>query len=178
MKKNLLYALLITAAFLISCGDDEPDVNPIVGSWVLDDFVISDTPAGFVLATDANQSNLFGESEYLFTINADGTYFRELERTNGDIEDDGTWELDGNDLDLDVDNENIANALVTSFTVEGDITDRSMTLVTRDTWFAWPQAIWDDPLALDTLDQSEVGAFFNEYGTFVEYTFTMDFDRQ
>lgn len=177
MKKNLLYALLITATFLIACGDDEPDVNPIVGSWELDDVVISDPPAGFVIATNANQSSVYGESEYLLVFNADGTYIREIERTEGDFEDEGTWEIDGTDLDLDQDDTNV-QGLPTTFTIDGEISDRSMTLVTTDTWFAWPQSIIDDEQALDTLEDNELNAFFNEYGAFVDMTFTMDFDRQ
>ena len=177
MKKNLLYALLITAAFLVSCGDDEPTVNPIVGSWVLDDVEISDPPAGFVIATNSQQSSVYGESEYLFIFEADGTYIRELERDNGDFEDEGTWEIDGEDLDLDQDDTNV-QGLPTSFRIDGEISDRSMTLITTDTWFAWPQSIIDDEQALDTLEDSEVNAFFEEYGALVEMTFTLDFDRQ
>ena len=175
MKKNLLYALLITSAFLIACGDDEPAINPIVGEWVLDDFVVSDPPVGFRIATNPNQTSLYGESEYLFVINADGTYLREIERTAGDFEDDGTWELDGTDLDLDQDDTNI-QGLSTAFMVDGDITDRSMTLVTTDTWFAWPDAITTE--ILDTVAQENLNDFFLEYGAFVDFTFTMDFDRQ
>lgn len=177
MKKNLLYTLLVTAAFLISCGDDEPDVNPIVGNWVLDDVVISDPPAGFGIATSPNQSDVYGETEYLIVFNADGTYFREIDRSAGDFEDEGTWELDGDDLDLDQDDTNI-QGLPTSFTVDGEISDRSMTLVTRDTWFAWPQELLDDDMAFDTLEGDEINILFENYGQFVEFTFTMDFDRQ
>lgn len=177
MKKNLLYALLITAAFLVSCGDDEPTVNPIVGSWELDDVVISDPPAGFQIATNPQQSSVYGESEYLLIFNADGTYIREIERTTGDFEDEGTWEIDDDDLDLDQDDTNV-QGLPTSFTIDGEISDRSMTLVYQDIWFAWPQSIIDDEQALDTLEDSEVNAFFDLYGAEVEMTFTIDFDRQ
>lgn len=181
MKKNLLVLITITSLVIItSCGDDEPTVNPLVGKWVLDDVTASDLPSGYAFATNPEASSTsWFEDEYVIEFFADGTYERELSNTtSGDLEDTGEWELDGDDIDLDQD-EFDTEDVVTSFTISGEITDRSMTLVGTDGWFVWPPAIVDNPdNPLDTVTtQESLNALFFEYGEVVDVTVTMEFDR-
>lgn len=176
MKNYLLVALLSGLVLFVSCGEDEPPIDPLVGEWELDEIEFSNPPSGHRLATNpVTESTIWGESSYIITFNADGTYERELDRSQGDVEDEGTWEKDGEDLDLDQDETN-ADDLVTSFTID-EIDDKKMTLIGRDAWFAWPPEIVNDPLALDTLENDEINDFFVEYGVIVDFTVTMEFDR-
>ncbi|MEM9389904.1 MAG: DUF5004 domain-containing protein [Bacteroidota bacterium] len=182
MKRNLLvFGMILSVGLITSCGDDDSDgpvVSPIVGEWELDDVSISNVPSGYLLATQATLNNYYGESEYKIVFFEDFTYEREIEFATQSWEDEGEWELDEQDLDLDQDDTNV-QGLPTSFTIEGEITDRSMTLVTEDLWLAWPPEIVDDPnTPLDTLEQSELANFFAEYGALVNMTLTIDFDRQ
>lgn len=180
MKKNLLYALLITAAFLVSCGDDEPEISPLVGAWELDDIEASDLPTGYAWAIDPRgNATAWFEDEYVIEFFADGTYERELSNTTaGDLEDNGEWELDGDELDLDVEDSD-TQEIITSFTVDGEITDRSMTLIGQDGWFVWPPSIVDNPdNPLDTAStQESLQQLFFEYGEVIQVTVTMEFDR-
>lgn len=182
MKKNLLITTLIASLlFIASCGgDDEPTISPIVGKWILDDIEATDLPAGYAFAINPEGSSTsWFEDEYVIEFFEDGTYERELSNTSaGDLEDTGEWELDGDDLDLDID-EFDTQDVVTSFTVDGEITDRSMTLIGTDGWFAWPASIVDNPdNPLDTAAASgTLNELFAEYGEIVDVTVTMEFDR-
>lgn len=181
MKKYLLLSALALPLLMTSCKEDEEKINPIVGLWVLDDIEASDLPSGYAFATNPSTSfTIWGENEYEIEFFSDGFYERELKGTfAGDLEDDGEWELIGDELDLDQDNADTED-VVTKFTVEGEITERSMTLIGTDSWFAWPPEVLNDPnKPLDTLETNEeLNAFFAEYGAIVEVTVTMEFDRE
>ncbi|MEM9337845.1 MAG: hypothetical protein AAGA66_03900 [Bacteroidota bacterium] len=182
--KKILSLLAILPFVFFSCGDDdEPEINPIVGEWVLDKITISDPPEGHIFASTPTPTNtILLESSYELEFLANMTYERTINGTRsfGRIDEDGAWELDGQSLDLDVDNTTVQD-LPTRFTVDGDITDQ-MTLITQDLWFAWPPEIVNDPNnPLDTVDFSnsdEANAFFGEYGAIVNFTFTMEFEKQ
>lgn len=177
---NKIVYLFFCILCLYSCNDDEPTVNPIVGKWVLDDIEATDLPTGYIFATNPQASSTsWFEDEYVIEFFADGTYERELSNTSaGDLEDTGEWELQGTDLDLDMD-EFDTEDVVTRFTVEGEITDRSMTLIGEDGWFVWPPSIVDNPdNPLDTASASNtLNELFAEYGEIVDVTVTMEFDR-
>ncbi|MEP1096260.1 MAG: hypothetical protein ABJG78_14185 [Cyclobacteriaceae bacterium] len=174
--KKILYVSLSLSLFLTSCSsDDDPSVSPIVGLWVLDRITVSDPPAGYQFAINTTPTSIYGETSYEIEFFADNTYER-IVRTANRFEDDGTWTLNGDELDLDQENANIEGLPVT-FDVDGDIDERGMTLITKDGWLAWPPLIVNDPVALDTADtQEKLQALFAEYGELVTSTFTLDFE--
>ncbi|MBV6644356.1 MAG: hypothetical protein KI790_02845 [Cyclobacteriaceae bacterium] len=180
MKKLLLLSFCFaTLCAITSCSDDdEPTVNPLVGEWILDKITVSDPPAGHQLATTPNPTSLYGESSYELEFFEDMTFERTLRSSADRIDEDGEWELDEADLDLDIDNSNAAFTIPTRFTVEGEITDRDLVLVTTDSWLAWPPSIVEDEFALDTADtQEKLNELFNEYGVVVDFTFTLEFEK-
>lgn len=182
--KKVLYLLLGSSMFFISCSKDDEVVIPIVGLWTLDKITISEPPSGYQFASSTTPSaTALQESNYEIEFLADMTYERTLDGTIfGRVDDQGTWELDGEDLDLDQEDATNYDDLPVRFEVDGDISDRSMTLITTDAWFAWPPSIINDPNnPLDTIDFSnsaEANAFFSEYGEIVDATFTLEFDKE
>ena len=190
MKKNLLYALLITAAFLVSCGDDEPNVNPIVGTWELFNASRTVTESGFDYLNFNDQAALFGESNYSFEFQADGTYERRLQSVlliDGsivNIDDSGTWELDGDDLDLDVDGTRIGG-LSYQYTVE-ELEGNDMRLAFFETSSAFPQSKvleWFDDGTLDkngefTVTDEEYDSLRTNFEQDINYTYSIKFDKQ
>lgn len=182
--KKVLCTLLVASMFAISCSKDDEVIIPVVGVWTLDKITISDPPSGYQLAASSTpNATILGETDYEIEFLADFTYERTLSETIfGRVDDEGTWELDGEDLDLDVEDVTNYEDLPVRFEVDGDISDRSMTLVTQDVWFAWPPSIINDPNnPLDTIDfndPDEGNAFFSEYGEIVEMTFTLEFEKE
>lgn len=182
--KKILYISLASSLFLMSCSsDDEPAISPLVGSWVLDKITISEPPAGYRFASSTTPTaTILGESSYELEFFEDMTYERTIRETIfGRVDDDGEWQLTDDELDLIQDNTNVQDLPVT-FDLDGDIGERSMTLITKDLWFAWPPSIINDPnTPLDTLanaTQEELNAFFNEHGELVTATFELEFDRE
>lgn len=154
MKNHLPLFALIALLFLPSCKDDEEKINPIVGTWELD-FVELPSESGFVLLTFSNTASLYGEILHEITFFADGTYERDLRFSNGKLEDNGTWELDGEDLDLDID-EADDDDVVTSFKVSGDLEDGEMFLETEISWPAVTSQFAQDLSAvIDTFTTDE-----------------------
>ncbi len=189
MKKNLLYLFFLPLAFIVACGsDDEPDVNLLIGEWELDDITISSPPSGYgtqgINLTPSATIN--GESSYQIEFKDDFTYERLLRdaravNSNGepiiiDFEDDGEWEEDGTDLDLDQDNFTVSG-IPTRFTVV-EKAENSLTLETQDFWFAWSPALVSAGGA-DTITTSQGFDSLADAGWLevVEMTFTMEFDR-
>ncbi|MEM6737561.1 MAG: hypothetical protein AAGC64_07365 [Bacteroidota bacterium] len=110
MKKLLLFN--ITLFFLLcgtSCGDDdeEPTLTHEIGEWSLDSYALQNFPAGFEsnegLLLRVDQISLGGLSveSYKLVLNNDGTYTRSIDVTGPDVNDNGTWELDDDDLELE-----------------------------------------------------------------------------
>ncbi len=178
--KRILYICLTLTLFLTACSsDDGPGISPIVGAWTLDKISISDAPAGHQFAVSTTPTaTVFAESSYEIEFFEDNTYERTLRETIfGRVDDSGTWELNDTELDLDQEETN-AQDLPVSFDVDGDISERGMTLITEDLWFAWPPEIVNDPVAFDTLDgtQEQINALFNEHGVLVLSTFELEFE--
>ena len=130
MKKLLqLFILSIwSVGFLSSCGsDDGPTINPIVGEWELNEVTFSEAPSAFSRFNGGTDNNVYGETKYTITFNSDQTYLRELRINGGTFEDDGEWELDGDDLTLDQDDSDL-NGLILDYTVEEDITIKDLVI--------------------------------------------------
>lgn len=180
--KRIFYLLLASSVFMISCGDDEPTINPIVGEWVLDQITISNPPDGYAFAVSTTPTNLYGESSYEIEFFADGTYERTINTPNR-FEDEGTWELSNDELELDQDETNV-QGLPLDFEVDGTISEeRGMTLITNDDqWFVWPPAILAEfepgVTALDTADtQEKLNALFADYGELQTVTMELEFEK-
>ncbi len=194
MKKNLLYALLITAAFLVSCGDDEPDVSPIVGTWEL--FNVSGTIAesDFGYLEFADQASLFGESVYQFEFDADGTYERIIEDvqftngSTGNLDDNGTWEIDNEELELDADGAEVSGLSYDYNIAELDGDDLRLEYEQRDEAFSatklneWIEAgilvNTAEGLAFTGITQEQLDSLRNNFLETITYTFSLKFDKQ
>jgi hypothetical protein len=105
--KKIFYTLLTLILFQTACGDSEsePDAHEI-GDWGLDSFILSNLPLGFsyqegrvIAVPELSFGGVFFEA-YEITFANNGTYSRRIEVTGPNINDDGTWEYDGDDLTL------------------------------------------------------------------------------
>ncbi|MEM6642926.1 MAG: lipocalin family protein [Bacteroidota bacterium] len=111
MKKNLLFSTVAFCAllFIVSCGDDgdEPAAAHEVGTWELDSYALQDFPVGFesneglVLAIEQITFGGVQIQSYELVLNSDGTYEREINIAGPDLDDEGTWTLDDDDLELE-----------------------------------------------------------------------------
>lgn len=194
MKKNLLYALLITAAFMVSCGDDEPQVDPIVGTWEM--FNVSGTIAesDFGYLEFADQASLFGESVYSFQFDADGTYERLLEGvqftngSTGNLDDTGEWEVDGDDLELDADGAevsglsyeyNIAELAGNDLRLEYQESDEAFSATKLNEWIdAGILVNTSEGLAFTDITQEQLDSLHTNFLEPINWTFSLKFDKQ
>ena len=105
--KKIFYTLLTLILFQTACGDreSEPDAHEI-GEWELDSYIFSNLPTAFA----GNEGRVFAVNEITFggvafesydiTLGNNDTYSRRIAVAGPDINDDGTWEFDGDDLTL------------------------------------------------------------------------------
>ncbi|MFT6868004.1 MAG: hypothetical protein ACJA08_002852 [Cyclobacteriaceae bacterium] len=100
LKLTLAFAITL---FGISCSDDEPKVNPIIGNWVIDSFVIENVPSAFSSNEGQEFASLWGESKYTLSFTADNQYTRVISFSSDDLSEEGEWELDDDELTLDPD---------------------------------------------------------------------------
>ena len=110
MKKLLLTGITVTTLlFLTSCGGDGDDPAPAheVGTWELDSYALQGFPTGFesneglILTLDQITFGGVQFQGYELTLNSDGTYSRSIEITGPDVDDNGTYTLEGDDLELE-----------------------------------------------------------------------------
>jgi hypothetical protein len=192
MKKILPFLALGMILLFVSCDDDEPQIDPIVGLWTLDDVEVTDTPNGYSNLENSG-SDVFQEREYTIEFLDDFTYERELEDVFGqDINEDGEWDKTEDELELDPEDDPIRNPedlgifligaqidLGYSFTIDGEITDK-MTL-TSDAGF-W--ALSDDFIVAfsesqDTITSPAVGdSIILANLQQIQATITLEFDRE
>ena len=191
MKKTLL--LLFTTAslvFITSCGDDEEKVDPIIGIWELDDVSVDAVGSEFDYLDASGENNLVGESEFLIEFKADQTFERELEDvlfsdgSTRDIEEEGEWELDGDDLDLDSDDQEI-NGLPYSFKVEEN-TGTDLILSYSESGSFFPQSKiteWFEDGTLDsdgffTVTDAQFDSLVTNFAQNVSLDFLLEFEKQ
>lgn len=130
MKLNstyLLFLALLSIGF-VSCNDDDDDDkidSPIVGAWTRDIYVMAEAPANFDSWNGTPFSSLFlGEESYELTFNDDGTFTRKISIAgSSDINDQGDWLLEDDDLTIESTEDDINDALGTDYTVEDEITN-------------------------------------------------------
>ena len=191
MKKNLLLFIAITSLLVVSsCGGDEEAVNPLLGLWELDDVSIDANGSEFDYLDESGANDLVGESEFTIEFNADMTFERILEDvqfTDGstrDIEEEGEWELDDDDLDLDSEGDEV-NGLPYSFKVDAN-TSTELVLSFSENNSAFPQSKIDDWFADGTLDaagfftvtQDQFDSLVLNFAQNVTVDFVLEFDKK
>ena len=183
--KNYLLLLSLAVLILASCKDDEPEIDPIVGLWELDDASLSFS--GFSYYGFEGDNDIFGESSYIIEFNEDFTYERELEDIPGlgDLNDEGEWEHDTEDLDLDTDDDEIPG-LGYSMTIL-ELNDRDLVVEYEgenvslfpddkiDEWF-------DDGTINSngqfTVTQEQYDSLLSNFSVQTKGTYTLEFEKQ
>lgn len=188
MKNVFTFLLIGSFVFLLSCKDEEePKVDPIVGEWELDD--ASFEVSGYSYYGFEGENDAFGESSYIITFNADFTYERELEDvpfTSGlsDVNDEGEWERDGEEIDLDSDDDEL-DFLGYSFdivSVDGNV----LVLEYDRTISAYSDAKIDEWIADGTINsqgyftvtQEEYDSIQTNFLEQAQGKYTLEFDKQ
>lgn len=187
MKKFLALAIL---ALCFSCGEDEEKVDPIVGLWELDDVSVDADGSEFDYLDTSGENDLVGESLFTIEFNADLTFERILEDvrfsdgSTRDIEEEGEWEVDGADLDLDADDDEI-NGLPYSFEID-EITASELILSYSESGSAFPRSKIEEWFADGTLNESgifevtdeEYDSIVNNFAQIVDFDYTLEFDKE
>ncbi|MEQ8470156.1 MAG: lipocalin family protein [Marinoscillum sp.] len=169
--KNYLLLLSLAVLILASCKDDEPEIDPLVGEWELVEMEMVDLPNGFVNFEGVTDINVYGESLFTIEFNADMTFERTLRFSNGRVEDDGTWERDDDEIELDVEDD---EGLPDTYVIVEDVDDDELLLSAEVTYNLLPDAVTDTA----TIDsQEELVALYEAYGQSVKVTVNHYFER-
>jgi hypothetical protein len=159
MKKfSLLFVVLLTVT-LISCKDDEPKVNPLVGEWTLGGIEFFNLPNAYARYEGYTDESLYGESSYLLNIKADQTFERTLLIQSQKIQESGTWEETATKLVLSPDQ---PVGIPAVFTLEESSTSDSLKLSAQVTFTLLADAIADTAV-LES--EADLEALFENYGT-------------
>lgn len=183
MKQSLLLVFGIALVGLISCKDEEPKIDPIVGEWELDGVEIV-APTNFS-GYGGTGSSLYGEDSYIFEFLSDLTFTRELDNIPGstgsfDIDQEGEYEKTTDELELDPDES--VGGLPDDFEIVELTADKMFLSYQEENVEAFPDEIWeiwDETNANDTIDtEEEYNAVFAEYGSYIELEVILEFDKQ
>ncbi|HNP18837.1 MAG TPA: lipocalin family protein [Fulvivirga sp.] len=171
MKTRILTIIaFISIGSLASCSkDDEPAVNPLIGEWQVDEFELTDIPAEFSNVA-GSRSTLYGENRYRIEFNADFTYKRELRFSGGDLDEEGEWTQDGDNLELDPETD---SGLINEFEIV-EIDAESLTLSSEETFILLPNNVQQDTVT----SQASLDALFDEYGVSNFVTVLMKMDKR
>ncbi|WP_258102794.1 hypothetical protein [Marinoscillum sp. MHG1-6] len=78
MKKVIkLLPALVLLFVLVSCKDDEPEKNPMLGTWVVDSYIYTNLPASYSIWEEYEEVSYYGESSYKLTF-TETAYTRDL----------------------------------------------------------------------------------------------------
>jgi len=164
----LLLSLFVTMGVLVSCGDDDsPKVDPLIAEWEVDEFELTDVPAEFN-DIEGTRTSLYGENRYRIEFNDDFTYARELRFSTGDLDEEGEWERDGDEIELDPDDD---FGLIKNFEiVEND--PETLVLTAETSFILLPNDVVTDTVTT----QASLDALFDEYGVsnFVTVIYRME----
>lgn len=189
MKKILQLILALGMVTMVGCKDDEPEADPLLGLWELDDATL-EYPSEFSLYGFTKQNDAFGETAYTIEFLDDFTYERELSDlplSSGttDFSDEGEWEKDGEFLDLDTDDTEIGG-LGYSFEIT-ELDDGNLVLEYESSGDFFPNAKiqeWFEDGTLDsegffTVTQDQFDSLVTNFiSRGVTGTYILEFDRQ
>lgn len=175
-----LFLLGVIVGVLFGCDDSEPEPDPIIGTWILDDVMVSDAPAGFVLGNEGESSDLFGEDEYSIRFFEDMTYERELDgiflTNGGDVEDEGEYSLDEDFLELIPDTDSEIQGLGYEFDLEEPVNEKDLVLSYTSSYTSFND---DDLFAI--LDSVESITTFDSllaiHGQLISVKVSLHFDK-
>ena len=184
MKNILLISALGLMMLWTSCGDKEPEINPLVGVWRLDEITLEILEDGYE-SNEGTGSSLHGESQYTLEFKQDFTFNRELEGSTDNLTETGVWEQDGEFIDLDPDEPKIGG-LFYGFTVI-EITDRELFIEYEEESSAFSDAninkwVGDGTLESTTeglqftVTESELDSIYNNFYDDITLVFTVNFD--
>ncbi|MEP4532245.1 MAG: hypothetical protein ABJ004_04110 [Cyclobacteriaceae bacterium] len=191
MKGTLkLLAALSIILISVSCSDDEPKVDPIVGLWELDDVAREIEQSGFTYLEYENENDIFGESAYTIEFKSDFTFERILEDvafsdgSTSDLEEEGEWELDGDELDFDAEDDEYGG-LGYSFDVL-EVTATNLTLSYGEDGTGFPDSKVDDWLADGTVTssgqftvtQEEYDSLVLNFSESIDVVYILEFDKE
>jgi hypothetical protein len=165
-----------TLLFVMSCSDDAPAPDKIIGTWKLDDAIYSNAPSGYQLS-EGTANSVYGEEVYQIKFFDDNTYERDLSGNGVTGEDEGDWKKEGDDLTLDYDKGN--TGFVLEFTIVEEVTDKNLELSASASILAFPDDILNDAQALDTITtQESYIKFIEEYANSINLDVQYSFDRE
>lgn len=152
MKKSLLWIVLLGITVVFNACDKGSDpVPPIVGTWARNSYEFTELPTGFTKYWEGYTETSFGESNYILTFNADGTYSRKFTLPSPyNLNDTGKWTLDGTKLKLtpssasDIDLIEYLGFPGSEFTVVGDISEVRLTMNRVLTLSLYPDTVLDE----------------------------------
>jgi hypothetical protein len=183
MKNYLLVALLGGLVLFVSCGEDEEPLPPHeVGVWELDSYVFINFPEAFsryeglAVGIDAITFGGVTYEDYTLSLVKDGTASLEIGIQGPDLDDSGTWELDGNDLEIAFESGDIA------WEVEKNEDDDLW--LSEETQFSFIPNIYFDTVTqkyadyLETLSDSQLDSIDNILFQSVSLDLVSVFERQ
>ncbi|MEQ9303927.1 MAG: hypothetical protein RJQ14_08430 [Marinoscillum sp.] len=184
MKNYLLLFTLAVLMIFTSCKEEEEPVNPLVGIWELDDATLEFS--GFSYYGFEGDNNVYGEDSYIIEFRKDFTYERELEDIPGlgDIGDEGEWESDGEDLDLDTNDDDYPIGY--SFTIV-ELDDRSLLLeYNGETVLLFPDnkiEEWFDDGTINSsgtfdVTDEQYDSLLTNFAVQAQGKYTLEFDKQ
>lgn len=171
MKNYLLAILAIGALTFVGCKEEEEKIDPLVGEWELVEMEITDTPSGFQNYQGVSDANVYGEVVYTLEFKADGSFERQLRFSSGRVNDDGTWERDGDEIDLDIDSD---EGLPDNYVITEDVDNDEVQLSAEVIYKLLPDAVTDTAV----IDSSaELEALYQQYGQSVTVTVLHYFEK-
>jgi hypothetical protein len=130
MKRIIVWVVLLAGVVTtFNACNEEPDPIPaIVGTWSRSEYILTELPSTFSYFEGESQGSL-GDTGYTLVIKADGTYTRSVTFSQPpNVNDKGTWTLDGTKLVLSPDDPDDIDIIEGTFIglefdIEGEITD-------------------------------------------------------
>lgn len=180
MKNVLLIGVCIGLLVLNACNEKDPEVNPLVNTWRLDEISVEVKEAGY------ESNNFTGDASGVYTLafRSDLTYTRSV---GTDIEENGNWEQDGDFIELDPEaGTPKQDGLFYRFTIT-QITDRELDIQFEDDFRYFKDAKiteWvsdgtlknvDGTLTFD-LTETQLDSIYNNFWDQVTEIYDLNFD--
>lgn len=176
----LLFVMLLAVGLVTSCSDDdEAKIDPIVGEWQLDERTLKNPPQSYSNVEGLELTSLYGEEEYIIIFNSDFTYERNIENTPdfGDIEDNGTWEVDEDVLLLTF--EDGDEGLFNNFSIVKPADERQFTIATTISWPALSdEIISSEDFQNDVETNDDYFRWMDSLGVMVDVSLELEFAKQ